>query len=143
MLATSGERHNGDTTSAFYANNDAGSYNTRYLKSIRNKERFQELHFYAAPRDKIDELFPKQPGKGSLDTTRAFRSSAVNLKEWRNMLELDQMLAIEATGDEGLDENGGHDVVAEQTAEVTVAPPPAAKIAKTEDKRTEVEPLDR
>jgi len=84
-----------DESSPFYANNDASSYNSRYLKSIRNKPRYQELHFYAAPVDLIDELFPKKPGMGGLHPPRSYRASAAALTQWRNMYESDQLIALE------------------------------------------------
>ena len=105
MSANGEEKHNGDESSAFYANNDASSYNSRYLKSIRNKERFQELHFFAAPTDLIDELFPKQAGKGSLNPISSFRASAATLNEWRDLDEADQLIAIEKEKETAIEED--------------------------------------
>jgi len=86
---------NVDENSAFYANNDASSYNARYLKSIRNKERFQELHFYQCDEELIDELIPKKPGKGALFPPPMYRQSASTLHQWRDLNEADQLLVIE------------------------------------------------
>ena len=144
MSTESQENHNADKSSAFYANNDASSYNSRYLKSIRNKERFQELHFFAAATELLDELFPKQPNKGSLDPTYDFRASAVTLKQWRELDEADQLLAIQKEKEKSLVGNGGVEPssrIASQDALVSSGEPavagvapPAAKVARTGEK---------
>lgn len=146
MSAKDHETHNADETSAFYANNDASSYNSRYLKSIRNKDRFQELHFFAASTDLIDELFPKQPNKGSLDPINAFRASAATLNQWRDLNEADQLLAIQkekeksSTAIDGVEPSlkiSTPNAVCATEPKAVVVAAPAAKIARTEEKVSE------
>lgn len=136
--------HNADQSSAFYANNDASSYNSRYLKSIRNKDRFQELHFYAASTDVIDALFPKQPKKGSMDPIRSYRASAATLNQWRDLDEADQLLAIQKEKEKALADNRGADTAPKLASRdigisgQTTATPPA-KIARTGEKASDTE----
>jgi hypothetical protein len=84
-----------ELASAFFRNNDASSYNMRYLKSIRNKERFQELHWFQCSVDLLNELFPHKPGKGTLDPPPTYRQSAVTLAEWRNLDEAKQKALVD------------------------------------------------
>jgi hypothetical protein len=134
MSAPIGQAPNVDESSAFFANNDASSYNTRYLKSIRNKERFQELHFYQCTVELIDELFPKQAGKGTLDPPAAYRASAVALAQWRELSAEEQFAVIEketeAQGGETKQEN---ELKRDPSGvEGLASPPPAPKVAKTD-----------
>ena len=154
MSAQGEGNHNIDQSSAFYANNDASSYNSRYLKSIRNKERFQELHFYAASTDVIDALFPKQPNKGSLDPISSYRASAATLNQWRDLDEADQLLAIQKEKEKALAGNGGVDTdtafkltsrdigSSGQTTATAVLAAPPAKIARTGEKVNETGDVD-
>lgn len=123
-----------DENSAFFANNDASSYNTRYLKSIRNKDRFQELHFYQCSVELIDELFPKQAQKGTLDPPGAYRASAASLGQWRELSQEEQFAVLEKEkqeqGGPAKEENElkrGPDEGAQ-----TSVPAPAPKVLKTQ-----------
>ena len=137
MSASSEQNQNADESSAFFANNDASSYNTRYLKSIRNKERFQELHFYQCAVDLLDELFPKQAEKGTLDPPASYRASAVTLGQWRDLDQEEQLAVLEkvkqAERDEPKNESNGHDLKRDQSDGPPVIGAPATKIPKTED----------
>lgn len=145
MSANYVRNHNTDETSAFFANNDASSYNTRYLKSIRNKERFQELHFYNCSVDLIDELFPKQNQKGTLDPPPSYRASAVALGQWRELDHQEQARVIEKEGskqDGPTKEQvvggvlGQKHTVSEDGERSSSAPP--TKVAKTEGNPSDI-----
>lgn len=125
-----------DENSAFFANNDASSYNTRYLKSIRNKERFQELHFFQCNVELIDELFPKQAQKGTLDPPAPYRASAALLNQWRELSQEEQAAAVEKErqeqgGEAKVENELKRGLVADAGLVNAAAPPPAAKIPKT------------
>lgn len=136
--------------SAFFANNDASSYNTRYIKSIRNKERFQELHFYRCSVDLIDELFPRVSGKGTYDPPAAYRASAVALVEWRELDQAEQLRVISAEKHEGEVEGptAKYELAAEEqpkrslgTQDVnTSVEGPASKVQKIEQPAAEEQP---
>ncbi|CAB9518176.1 expressed unknown protein [Seminavis robusta] len=120
---------NADESSAFYANNDAASYNTRYLRSIRNKERFQELHFYRCTVELIDELFPKRAGKGTLDPTETYRASASTIAEWRDLEQEEQMAWIEKERE--LKAQAGSDSHDSVAALPESAPPESAELKRS------------
>lgn len=137
MSASSGQNQNADESSAFFANNDASSYNTRYLKSIRNKERFQELHFYQCSVQLLDELFPKQAQKGTLNPPASYRASAVTLGQWRELDEHEQTAVLQkekqAQGGDANKENGGGDLKRAPNEGEEISSAPATKVVKTEE----------
>lgn len=146
-MSAAGRNLNADESSAFFANNDASSYNTRYLKSIRNKERFQELHFYHCNIGLIDDLFPKQALKGTLDPPVASRASAVALNQWRELTQEEQLSVLQK--EKQAEEQSRKEEAASselkrsleaQGEQATVAPS-QPKVAKTEEGATSI--LDR
>lgn len=126
-----------DESSAFFANNDASSYNTRYLKSIRNKDRFQELHFYQCSIELIDDLFPKQPQKGTLGPPAPYRASAVTLSQWRELEQEEQLSVLEkeeqGPGGEAKQDNDSGGALKRTENPGDVEQVPVSKLLKTEN----------
>ena len=68
-----------------FINKDVASYTSHYLKRFRTNQKFEELDFTNAQIEVINELFPTENGRGTLDPPVSYLTSASRIRVWRRL----------------------------------------------------------